>query len=164
MITIAEYIASENLEGVQNLALQLGYPAPKTKKEGYLFLKSLHVKDPEGSKKYFAQIHPDKDILFADTYRNMIAEPLYKNASGCNSCGMVNATGGCGCGGSFKNANNEVLNKFETYAEKGINETKEVLSDTVDKVRDMIERKDDRILKYGVVFIAGLLIGKLILK
>lgn len=162
MITIAEYIASENLGGVQNLAKQLGYPVPKTSKEGYLFLKNLHIKDPEGSKKIFADIHPDKDILFGDTYKNMIAEPLYKNS--CGSCGMINATGGCNSCGGYKNAADDVINKFETYTEKGVVQTEKALSSTIDRVRDMIENKDDRILKYGMVFLAGILVGKLIMK
>jgi len=163
MITIAEYIASENLGGVQELAQKLGFPIPRTNKEGYLFLKSIHVKDPENAKRYFADLHPDKDILFADTYNNMIAEPLYKNASGCTSCGMVNATGNSGCGG-YKNANDDVLNKLENYAERGVAETEKALSDGMDKFRDMLERKDDRILKVGLVFLAGVLVGKFILK
>ena len=166
MITIAEYIASENLGGVQQLAHKLGYPIPRTNKEGYLFLKSIHVKDPESAKKYFTELHPDKDILFADTYKNMIAEPLYKNASGCSSCGMINATGnsGCGCNGGFKNTTEDVITKLETYSERGVVETEKALTNTMDKVRDMLEKKDDRILKIGLVFLAGVLVGKFILK
>lgn len=149
MITIAEYIASENLEGIKKLASELGYPIPKNSKEGYLFLKSLYIKDPELSKKYFAEIHPDKEILFSDSYKSMIAEPLYKNATGCN------------CG--FKNLNEDVLNQVQTFSEKGIYETEKAIGGLSDKIRDLIETKDDRILKYGLVFIAGVLVGKLIL-
>jgi hypothetical protein len=163
-MTIAEYIANENLLGVQKLSQQLGFPIPKNQREGYLFLKSLHVKDPISAKKYFQDIHPDKELLF-DDYKNMVSEPMYNNASGCSSCGMINATGnsGCGCNG-FRNATDDVMTKLEGYTEKGLLETERALNQGMSKVQDMIDKKDDRILKIGLVFLAGVLVGKLILK
>lgn len=175
MITVAEYIASENLGGVQELAQKLGYPVPKSNKEGYLFLKSLHVKDSETAKKYFSEIHPDKELLGTTSYNNMVVQPLnnnemynnamrYNNAMNCASCGMINATGCSACSVGFKNVSDEVINKLENATDKGLLETERALNQGMDKVKEMLEKKDDRIFKYGMLLLAGIVIGKYILK
>jgi hypothetical protein len=165
MITVAQYIASENLAGVQNLAKQLSAPMPLDSRQAHSFLKTLYLKDPNTAEKYFKQIHPDKETLFGGSYNEMTAEPMYNNAIGssCNSCGSFKNMSGCSsC--SMRNANDDVVTQIENYADKGVLETEKVVSQGVDKMRDLLKEKDDRIFKYAAMFVAGFLVCKLISK
>lgn len=158
-MTVAEYIARENLSGVQQLASELSAPMPADAKQAHSFLKMLYLKNPNQAKQYFKQIHPDKEILgFKEDYNNMIAEPMYKNA--CGSCGSFKNMSGCSS--CMRNASDDVVMQIENYADKGLFQTEKVVNQGVDKMRDLLKEKDDRLFKYAAMFIAGFLVCKLI--
>lgn len=168
-ITVAQYIASENLQGVQELAKRLGDKVPRNSQEGYMFLKYIYLKDSVMGDKYFAEIHPDRDILATvveEKYNNMTAEPMYKNA--CGSCGSFSNATGCNCGGggsmNMRNATDEVISQLSSYSDKGLYETEKAVNSGIDKMRELLKEKDDRLFKYLAVFAAGYLLHKLISK
>ena len=186
-LTIREYIAKENLSGVQNLARKLSQKVPQNEQEANQFLRWMHFKNPEKAEKVFKQLHPDRNFLSeasSGDFKNMIAEPL--DGAAPTPAPVLNQNQMCGCGSfknavglcpvcsmrSFRNAIDEsttntvstvtsnLANKLETYADKGVQYTEKA----IDRLEATVKEKNNHMVQLLVAGLIGIAIGKFILK
>ncbi len=165
-ISVSRYIASENLQGVQALARQLKLPVPNNDTQAKNLLDALYHRDAEKATAIFIDLHPDKDLLGAPSYENMIKEPLKPEE---NPNNMRNATGGCGC---MHNAmEQQIAGNMQNYADKTVETAKDIFNVTSEKVtekvkelKDIIKEKDDQNFKRIAIFVGGAVVGGLIVK
>jgi hypothetical protein len=179
--TLVGTIIQQNFSGVQQLAQNLGYAVPQNPEEGYGFFVALRDKTTQQDfARYVMSVHPNWQLFGKNICNTMLqnnSQPMqYRNAC----CGFVNADGsqnGNGQNGNGQNSNgqnsngqngngNSIMN--QGGANGGVEIPQEVrqgfdfLSQRISEIANT--RSQNQILQYGIVFVVGLVAGKVLFK
>jgi hypothetical protein len=174
--TLVGTIIQQNFSGVQQLAQNLGYAVPQNPEEGYGFFVALRDKTTQQDfARYVMSVHPNWQLFGKNICNTMLqnnSQPMqYRNAC----CGFVNADGsqnGNGQNGNGQNSNgqngngNSIMN--QSGANGGVEIPQEVrqgfdfLSQRISEIANT--RSQNQILQYGIVFVVGLVAGKVLFK
>ena len=152
-MNIREYISVKNLSGVQDYAMSRGLNVPRNSQEAFILLTDIYNSDMNFAKELFKKLHPD---LFLFT--NPQVDSTKRNSCGCgdekrNACG-------CGCGGNCGGNTHRNADGLDN----AINRVESAGKDTLKDIKEAIKDRDDRLLKYGLVLITGILVGKYLIK
>jgi hypothetical protein len=153
-MTISEYIAINNLKGVQKFASDNGYSIPNDAREAYLLLKSIHNRDEQEAIKVLSELHPD-GFLFK---RPAVVEPKKEKKSATNNFKNM---ADCGC---MKNATGDFGTSIESITNQGIAYTENAVNQGVDKIRQAVKEKNDDLMRNLLFFGAGFIVCKLLFK
>lgn len=152
MIKVSEYIASENLPGVQQLAQSLNYSIPKTMLEAVNFLSALYQNDSNYGKEVFKSLHPDATWLTVPSFANMMQAPIEGSPAGtvntppCSAC-MHNAM------------ENNLTAQLQQYADTGVKYTKDLVKESYQQIKEIIQERDNQVFKRHAIFIGGITVG-----
>ena len=155
-MNIRTYIATKNPKGVRDWAVKNGYGYIVNDSDSALkLLNYLYDNNNEEAKVIFSELHPDNFLFKKECKECMKKEektPQYNNCCGCND---------------FSNAIGLSQVQMKHYMRSDgvdLDRATSAVKETYSDIKDSIKDRDDRIFKYGVILISGILIGKFLLK
>lgn len=144
----AEFIAQNNPQGVASFAKEHGYDISATPEAAYSFLVQAWDSDKQAVLAKMKELHPHGNYLFTDAI---------------NKCD----TGACSCKTCRSRKRFKNFQDVEQYAEEvgqmmkeSANQVKETITPIVQDPKDHTKE----ILTYGAVLLAGIFIGKYLIK
>ena len=150
-MTTAEFIAKENTAGVVAFAKKNGIELPNDPQYAYDFLRQNWDRDPEAIKEAMSELHPHANFLGLDSmgYNNSAPRKKYRNFSA----------------GQFDDMDSDAM----SIMERGINKGKEIASSLLNgnnqnNNNGPVKDHTKEILTYGAVLLAGIFIGKFLMK
>jgi hypothetical protein len=164
--TLVGTIIQQNFSGVQELAQKLGYPVPQNPQEGYNFFVALRDKTTQQDfARYVMSVHPNWQLFGKNICNTMLQNNSqsmqYQNAC----CGFVNADGSQNGNGQNGNGNS-IMNQGGANGSmeipQEVRQGFDFLSQRISEIANT--RSQNQILQYGIVFVVGLVAGKVLFK
>lgn len=164
--TLVGTIIQQNFSGVQELAQKLGYPVPQNPQEAYNFFVALRDKTTQQDfARYVMSVHPNWQLFGKNICNTMLQNNSqsmqYQNAC----CGFVNADGsqnGNGNGNGNGNMNNTQAPQQSVAIPQEFRQGFDFLSQRISEIANT--RNQNQIIQYGLVFVVGLVAGKVLFK
>ena len=166
--TLVGTIIQQNFSGVQQLAQKMGYPVPQTPQEAQTFFVNLRDNEaPQDFARYVMSVHPNWQLFGKNICNTMLpnnnSQPMqYRNAC----CGFVNADGSQNGNGNGNGNGNQMQNNQQTNQQIEIpqefRQGFDFLSQRIGEIAST--RNQNQIIQYGLVFVVGLVAGKVLFK
>lgn len=146
--TTAEFIAQNNPQGVSSFAREHGYDIAATPEAAYGFLVQAWESDKQAVLAKMKDLHPHGSYLFTDAMNSCTTKSCH-----CKACR------------SRKKFNN--FEDVEVYAEEVAERLKDSANQVKETITPIVQNPKDHtkeILTYGAVLLAGIFIGKYLIK
>lgn len=163
--TIVGAIIAHNFSGLQELARHLGKPVPNTPDEAQQFFVNLRDSlPPNDFEKYVMSVHPNWLLFNKNICTSMFPKPN-ENKKFRNCCGGYSNADGGEANGDGDYGQRTVYVESASSKMSIPNEFKQGFDFLSDRISEIAQtRNQNQLLQYGMVFIVGIIAGKVLFK